>query len=46
MDKGGATIKNVMLKQFFKKSWGDKREFPQVAAKSFNQIWRERIGMK
>jgi len=46
MDKGGAKIKNIMLKQFFKKSWGDRRELPQVAPKSFNQIWRERKGMK
>ena len=46
MDKGGPKIKNVMLKQFFKKSWGDRRDFPQVAPKSFNQIWRERKGMK
>jgi L-lactate dehydrogenase complex protein LldF len=46
MDKGGAKVKNFMLKQFFKKGWGDRREFPQVAAKSFNQIWRERKGIK
>lgn len=46
MDRGGAKIKNIMLKQFFKKPWGDRRDFPQVAPKSFNQIWRERMGMK
>lgn len=46
MDKGGQKLKNVMLKQFFKKSWGERRELPQVAAKSFNQIWRERKGIK
>ena len=46
MDKGGAKVKNFMLKQFFKKSWGERRELPQVAAKSFNQIWRERKGIK
>lgn len=46
MDKGGAKVKNFMLKQFFKKSWGDRRELPQVAPKSFNQIWRERKGIK
>lgn len=46
MDKGGPKIKNVMLKQFFKKSWGERRELPQVAPKSFNQMWRERKGMK
>ncbi len=46
MDKGGAKLKNFMIKQFFKKQWGERRELPQVAQKSFNQIWRERKGMK
>ncbi len=46
MDKGGAKLKNFMLKQFFKKSWGERRELPQVAGKSFNQVWRERKGIK
>jgi L-lactate dehydrogenase complex protein LldF len=46
MDKGGAKLKNFMLKQFFKKSWGERRELPQVVPKSFNQIWRERKGLK
>lgn len=46
MDKGGAKLKNFMLKQFFKKQWGDRRDLPQVASKSFNQMWRERKGMK
>lgn len=38
----GSTIKNFMLKSFFKTLWGEKREFPKVADKSFNQIWREK----
>ena len=46
MDKGGAKLKNFMLRQFFKKSWGNRREMPLVAPKSFNQIWRERKGLK
>ncbi|MES2285830.1 MAG: lactate utilization protein B [Bacteroidota bacterium] len=46
MDKGGAKLKNFMLKQFFKKSWGERREFPQAVPKSFNQLWRERKGIK
>ncbi len=41
MEKGGATLKNFMLKQFFKKQWGDQREFPIVHSKSFNQLWRD-----
>ncbi|HEU4718699.1 MAG TPA: lactate utilization protein B [Bacteroidia bacterium] len=46
MDKGGAKLKNFMLRQFFRKSWGERRELPPVAQKSFNQVWRERKGIK
>ena len=46
MEKGGASLKNFMLNQFFKKQWGNKRELPKVAPKSFNQIWKESHGMK
>jgi L-lactate dehydrogenase complex protein LldF len=46
MDKGGAKLKNFMLRQFFRKSWGERRELPSVAPKSFNQMWRERKGLK
>jgi L-lactate dehydrogenase complex protein LldF len=46
MDKGGAKLKNFMIKQFFKKQWGERRDLPLVAPKSFNQMWRERKGMK
>jgi L-lactate dehydrogenase complex protein LldF len=41
MDKGGAKLKNFMLRQFFKKQWGERRDLPQVAPKSFNQLWKE-----
>ncbi|MFH1321025.1 MAG: LutB/LldF family L-lactate oxidation iron-sulfur protein [Bacteroidota bacterium] len=44
MEKGGAKFKNFMLKQLFRKSWGDRREMPKIAAKSFNQLWREKQG--
>ncbi len=40
----GVSVKNFMLKQFFKTSWGERREFPKLAEKSFNQLWRERFG--
>lgn len=43
MEKGGAKLKNFMLKQFFRKQFGNRREMPVVAAKSFNQIWRSRM---
>jgi L-lactate dehydrogenase complex protein LldF len=40
----GASIKQFMLNSFFKSSWGEKRVFPKLADKSFNQQWRERFG--
>jgi len=42
MDKGGAKVKSFMFKQILRKAWGNKREMPSVAPKSFNQMWRER----
>ena len=41
MNKGGAKAKNFILRNFFKKSWGAKRELPVIAPKSFNQMWKE-----
>ena len=46
MEKGGAKLKNFMLRQFFRKAWGERREMPTVAAKSFNQMWKEKKGLK
>jgi L-lactate dehydrogenase complex protein LldF len=46
MEKGGPKVKAFMLKQFFRKDWGNRRDFPELASKSFNQQWRERKGMK
>lgn len=40
MNKGGAKAKNFILRNFFKKAWGDRRELPQIAPKSFNELWR------
>jgi L-lactate dehydrogenase complex protein LldF len=40
----GVSVKNFMLKQFFRSAWGERREFPKVVEKSFNQLWRERFG--
>lgn len=37
----GAGMKNYTLKGFFRKSWGEQREFPKIKDKSFNQWWRE-----
>jgi len=43
MDKGGSKLKNFMLRQFFKKSWGQKRKFPSVAVQSFNEQWQQML---
>lgn len=40
----GVSIKSFMLKSFFQSAWGERREFPKLADKSFNQQWRERFG--
>ena len=38
----GGGMKNLFLKMFFKKSWGNFREMPVVAQKSFSKQWAER----
>lgn len=40
----GVSIKQFMLNSFFKTAWGENREFPKLADKSFNQQWREGFG--
>jgi L-lactate dehydrogenase complex protein LldF len=42
MNKGGASFKNFLMRNFFKKNWGKNREFPKIASKSFNEIWKEK----
>lgn len=41
MNQGGSKAKNFFLRNFFRSSWGDRRELPQVAARSFNEQWKE-----
>lgn len=43
INKSGG-IKNFTLKSFFKKYWGEEREFPKTAEKSFNEWWLETRG--
>ena len=42
MDQGNTKLKNYFLKKFFKKTWGNKRELPKLADKSFHRLWKER----
>ena len=46
MNSGSSGIKNFVLRNFFKSKWGDRRELPVIAPKSFNELWRERMGIK
>lgn len=39
-----ASVKNFMLKNFFKGAWGDRRSMPVVADKSFNELWSSTRG--
>ena len=41
INKGGSGIKNFVLRNFFKSKWGNRRELPVIAQKSFNQMWVE-----
>ncbi len=41
MDMFGGKFKNLMLRTFFKKSWGKHRELPKLAEKSFSKQWKE-----
>jgi len=42
MDMFGGKFKNLMLRTFFKKSWGKHRELPKLAEKSFSKQWKEK----
>lgn len=41
VDFAGAGTKNLVLKYFFGSQWGNRRNLPKFAKKSFNQLWRE-----
>lgn len=41
MDMLSGKWKNLILKTFFKNSWGKHRELPDVAPKSFSSQWKE-----
>ena len=42
MNGGGSRIKNFFLRNFFRSKWGERRELPEVAPKSFNEMWKKR----
>jgi len=42
MDMISGSTKNKIAKKFAAKPWGKNREFPDIAKKSFNQLWKEK----
>ena len=40
------SIKGFLIKSLFKSSWGERRVFPELSAKSFNELWREQHDKK
>jgi hypothetical protein len=42
----GENFKSLVIKSSYKKDWGTRRDFPEVAKKSFNQLWREQHNEK
>ena len=42
MDFGGGAMKNMVVKTFMKKAWGNRRTLPTMAPKTFKQLWGER----
>jgi L-lactate dehydrogenase complex protein LldF len=45
LEKGSPKIKNYVLRKFFSKPWGPRREIPVINSKSFNRLWREQRGV-
>ncbi len=38
------SLKSFMFRTAYRKGWGEKREFPQIVERSFNQMWIEQFG--
>ncbi|MBI3233362.1 MAG: lactate utilization protein [Bacteroidetes bacterium] len=36
-----SSLKSFMLKTMFKRGWGEHRDFPEFAERSFNQLWTD-----
>lgn len=35
-------MKSILLGKMFQKAWGDRRNFPEIPGRSFNQRWKDR----
>jgi len=45
LEKTSPKMKNHVLKKFFSKPWGPRRNIPVIQSKSFNRLWKEQRGM-
>src|SRR5690606_4643767 len=41
MNMASGKTKNKILSRIFGKAWGERRQLPEFAPKSFNQLWEE-----
>jgi L-lactate dehydrogenase complex protein LldF len=46
MNFGGSGLKQLVVNILFKKTWGERRQTPKLAPKSFNQLWKDRNNKK
>lgn len=42
LDMISSGTKTMLMKKFFAASWGDKRNLPEIAPKSFKELWEEK----
>jgi L-lactate dehydrogenase complex protein LldF len=42
MNMASGKTKNRVIAKMFSKSWGERRNLPEFAPKSFNELWREK----
>lgn len=45
MNMTSGKTKNLLAAKFATKAWGSKRDFPKIADKSFNELWKEKNGI-
>lgn len=43
LDMAGGSTKNMVLRYFVAKPWGERRELPVLAKKSFSELWKEKM---
>ena len=44
LEKASPKMKNLILKKYFSKPWGPRRDIPKINSKSFNRLWKEQRG--